>query len=77
MLLLLDPEARLPVLLFSAVGSAGNLAEYYLGRGGADALTSPTSTITPERWQESEGLYQTVEAYQAMENDGPTSVPKT
>lgn len=58
MSLLLNPGAWLPVLLFSAVGSAGNLAEYYLGRGGADALTSYTSTITPERWRQIEGLYQ-------------------
>jgi membrane protein YqaA with SNARE-associated domain len=58
MSLLLNPGAWLPVLLFSAVGSAGNLAEYYLGRGGADVLTSGTSKITPERWQQIEGLYQ-------------------
>jgi membrane protein YqaA with SNARE-associated domain len=58
MSLLLNPGAWLPVLLFSAVGSAGNLAEYYLGRGGSDVLTSGTSKITPERWQQIEGLYQ-------------------
>ena len=43
---------------FAASGSAGYPTEYYPGKGGADVLTSRTSTITPERWQEIEGLYQ-------------------
>ena len=58
MMLLLNPRAWLAVLLFSAVGSVGNLVEYYLGRAGADAVMARFPEITPDRWQRVEGLYE-------------------
>ena len=48
----------LPILLFSIIGSMGNLAEYQVGRRGADEVYSRYPKITPERVESIDDLYQ-------------------
>ena len=48
----------LPILLFSVIGSMGNLAEYQVGRRGADEVYSRYPKITPESVESIDELYQ-------------------
>ena len=56
--LLLDPWAWLAVILFSILGAVGNLANYQVGKRGADAVISRFPQITPERWERVGRLYK-------------------
>ena len=48
----------LPIFVFSVIGSMGNLAEYQVGRRGADEVYSRYPKITPESVESIDELYQ-------------------
>lgn len=48
----------LPILLFSVIGSMGNLAEYQVGKRGADEVYSRYPNITPEKVESIDEMYQ-------------------
>ncbi len=49
--MLLDPILWMLVVVISAVGAAGNLALYYLGRGGTEAVFERFPQLEGERWE--------------------------
>ena len=55
---LLDPILWVLVIVVSAVGATGNLALYYLGRSGTDAVFERFPQIEGERWKRIGAYYQ-------------------
>jgi membrane protein YqaA with SNARE-associated domain len=57
MRLFLEPGAWLAVSLFSAFGVLANLANYYLGQRGFDAVQQRFHVIEPEKWDRARSWY--------------------
>ena len=56
--MLLNPGPWLLVIIVSAVGATGNLALYYLGRSGTDAVFERFPQLEGERWKRVGAYYQ-------------------
>lgn len=54
--LFLDPKAWLLVVVLSVLTAALNLASYYLGRKGMEAVTARFPQVEPERWERASKL---------------------
>jgi membrane protein YqaA with SNARE-associated domain len=55
---LFEPWAWLLVILFSALGVAGNLTLYELGKKGPEAVASRFPRIDPARWARAKELFE-------------------
>jgi membrane protein YqaA with SNARE-associated domain len=56
--MLINPGPWLLVIIVSAVGATGNLALYYLGRSGTDAVFERFPQLEGERWKRVGAYYQ-------------------
>jgi membrane protein YqaA with SNARE-associated domain len=54
----LDPRLWLLVVLFSALGTAGNLAQYYLGKLGTEEIFARFPQLEDDRWEWLEAAFQ-------------------
>ena len=55
--LLTSPLAWTIVLILAAIGLAGSLPTYYLGRKGIPAVREKFPSVPEERWQQAEKLF--------------------
>jgi len=56
--MLVDPGSWLLVIIASVLGVVGNLALYYLGRGGSEAVFERFPQLEGERWERIGAYYQ-------------------
>jgi membrane protein YqaA with SNARE-associated domain len=59
MLVFFDLRAWLAVIVFSAVGVLFNLANYYVGQRGFEAVQERFHVIQPEKWDRATSWYTT------------------
>lgn len=56
--LLTSPLAWIVVIVLAAIGTAGSLPTYYLGKQGMPAIRERFPEVPEERWQQLEGWFE-------------------